>query len=131
MSLYPGEIDEFRESNNIPGITYDPEDTTNVYAEDLRGWRAAIIAIESTLGLNPQDTYETVSDRIAAAGGGGGTLSYNLDGGVAAANFGATEGINGGIGSTDFDDDSGVDNLDGGNAISNYQITGGVNGGLA
>lgn len=131
MSEYPGEIDVFRDSNNIPGITYEPTDYTTIYAEDVRSWGSAIVAIESVLGVNPQDTFETVSDRIAAAGGGGGSQSYNLDGGRASANFGGTEGINGGIASTDFDEDSSVDNLDGGNAISNYQITGGINGGVA
>lgn len=79
MSVYPGEIDEFAVANNIPGITYDPADTTNIYAEDINNIRNAIIAIESTLGVNPQSIYDTVEawlEELQAAvdgGGGGGT----------------------------------------------------------
>lgn len=72
MTLYPGEIDEFRVAQNIPGVLYDAADTKTVFAEDTNNHSDAIVAIEETLGENPQGDYPTVADRLAASGGGGG-----------------------------------------------------------
>lgn len=72
MTLYPGAIDEFRTTQNIPGVLYDADDTKTVFAEDTNSHSEAIVAIEETLGENPQGDYPTVADRLAASGGGGG-----------------------------------------------------------
>lgn len=64
MSTYPGEIDEFRNTENLPGVEYDPADTKTVYAEDTNNHSDAIMAIESTLGVNPAGSFETVADRL-------------------------------------------------------------------
>lgn len=69
MSTYPGAIDEFRNTENIPGVEYNPEDTTTVFAEDTNNQSSAIVAIESTLGVNPAGAFETVADRLDAASG--------------------------------------------------------------
>lgn len=66
MSNYPTSIDTFRTIDNIPGQTYDEEKTTTVYAEDLEQRSDAIIAIEETLGEEPQGDYDTVEQRLAA-----------------------------------------------------------------
>lgn len=78
MTNYPGAIDEFRNTTNIQGVEYNPLDTKTYFAEDFNGHSAAIVAIENTLGENPQGDYPTVADRLAAAGGGGGAweLAY-------------------------------------------------------
>lgn len=65
MSIYPGSIDNFVTKTNIQGITYDEDDTSTVYAEDTNSSNDAIVAIESTLGTNPQGAFESVADRLA------------------------------------------------------------------
>ena len=69
MSNYPGTIDSFRTIENIPGQTYDVDKTTTVYAEDLEQRADAIIAIEETLGTDPQGSYDTVKQRLDAIPG--------------------------------------------------------------
>lgn len=64
MSVYPGAIDEFREVENLPGIVYNPADKKTVFAEDTINSFDAIVAIESTLGEDPQGDSETVADRL-------------------------------------------------------------------
>lgn len=66
MSTYPGEIDEFRNTENLPGVEYDAADTKTVYAEDTNNHSSAIVAIESTLGVNPAGDAESVADRLDA-----------------------------------------------------------------
>lgn len=66
MSTYPGEIDEFRYTTNLPGVEYNPADTKTVYAEDTNNHSSAIVAIESTLGVNPAGDAESVADRLNA-----------------------------------------------------------------
>lgn len=82
MTNYPGAIDEFRVTQNIPGVLYNADDTKTVFAEDTNNHSDAIVAIETTLGANPQGDYETVADRLAAGGGGGGAWEY-VDGALA------------------------------------------------
>lgn len=72
MSTYPGAIDEFRRTANIQGVVYNAADETTVFAEDTNSHSDAIVAIEETLGENPQGDYLSVADRLAASGGGGG-----------------------------------------------------------
>ena len=69
MSAYPGNIDTFRTLENIPGQDYDVDKTTTVYAEDLEQRADAIIAIEETLGTDPQGSYDTVKQRLDAIPG--------------------------------------------------------------
>lgn len=69
MSIYPGAIDEFRNTANIQGVVYNPDDQTTVFAEDTNAHSDAIIAIEQTLGTNPAGDFETVADRLDAASG--------------------------------------------------------------
>lgn len=71
MSTYPGEIDEFRNTENLPGVEYNAADTKTVYAEDTNNHSDAIVAIESTLGINPAGDFESVADRLDNIGGGG------------------------------------------------------------
>lgn len=66
MTTYPGAIDEFRTTQNIPGILYDPDDTKTVFAEDTNNHSTAIVAIETELGTNPAGASATVADRMNA-----------------------------------------------------------------
>lgn len=64
MSDYPGAIDEFRVTQNLPGILYNAEDTKTVFAEDTNNHSNAIIAIEETLGVDPAGSAPSVVDRL-------------------------------------------------------------------
>lgn len=64
MTIYPGAIDEFREVENIQGVTYAPEDTKTVFAEDTNNHSDAIVAIEEAIGVEPAGAFATVADRI-------------------------------------------------------------------
>lgn len=66
MSNYPGAIDEFRATQNLPGVLYNELDQTTVYAEDTNSHSEAIVAIQTTLGLEPASAYPTVADRLDA-----------------------------------------------------------------
>ena len=59
-SLYPQKIDEFRVNINATGIDDDREDVI-IYAEDVNKLQNAIVAIEKTLGVNPQGEYTDIS----------------------------------------------------------------------
>lgn len=76
MTNYPGAIDEFRVAQNIPGVLYNADDTKTVFAEDTNSHSDAILAIESTLGVNPQGDFDTVASRLDAASGGGGAWEF-------------------------------------------------------
>lgn len=62
---YPEDIDEFREIENLPGLTYDPADRRTLFMEDLQELRDSIVRIEQTLGLNPQGSDDDVVDRLS------------------------------------------------------------------
>lgn len=64
MSEYPEAIDEFRTTQNLPGILYDETDETTVYAEDTNNHSSAIIAIETELGTNPSGASASVAGRL-------------------------------------------------------------------
>ena len=66
MADFPSGIFAPRTPANLPGIAYDPTKTTEVYAEDYSLPAAEIVAIEETLGTDPQGGEATVSARIAA-----------------------------------------------------------------
>jgi len=69
MADYPGSITDPRTVANLPGETYDATKTTRLYAEDINKANDEIVAIETTLGLNPQGDFDTVADRLDAGGG--------------------------------------------------------------
>lgn len=52
MADFPNAIAEFREMNNIPQMTYDPEKKTTIYAEDFQKMQDEIIALENFLGVD-------------------------------------------------------------------------------
>jgi hypothetical protein len=62
---FPAAIFTPRTTANLPGVVYDPSATTEVFAEDYNKPAAEIAAIEETLGVNPQGSSETVSERIS------------------------------------------------------------------
>lgn len=63
LTVYPAALDEFP-------VRVDGPDQW-IRAEHLNLLQDSVSVIEEVLGLNPQGAYPTVSDRIAAAGGGG------------------------------------------------------------
>lgn len=64
MTNYPGAIDEFRVTQNIPGVLYNADDTKTVFAEDTNNHSDAIVAIETELGTNPAGAFATVDSRL-------------------------------------------------------------------
>ncbi len=66
MADFPSSIFEPRELDNLEGIDYVPEDTKTIFAEDVNKPNAEIVAIEETLGTNPQGAYDTVKDWLTA-----------------------------------------------------------------
>lgn len=69
MSLYPSEVQTYREKVNLPGVTFDTTDKATLFVEDLTVLEDEVSAIETTLGVNPQGTFESVAARLDAAGG--------------------------------------------------------------
>lgn len=64
MADYPGSIFDPREVENLPTIAFDADETTTLFAEDTNGANAEIVAIEETVGVNPQGSYMTVAERL-------------------------------------------------------------------
>lgn len=89
MPDYPTSTYSPRTISNVPGVTYDASKTTRFYAEDLNKTNDEVVAIEETLGVNPQGSYDTVAERLddidVGPGGSsdwgdiGGTLSDQTD----------------------------------------------------
>lgn len=50
MAEFPGDIYDPRDIENMPGVVYDPDKKTIVYAEDVNGANEEIVAIETALG---------------------------------------------------------------------------------
>lgn len=50
MADYPGDIYDPRDIENMPGVVYDADKSTIVYAEDINNANAEIVAIETLLG---------------------------------------------------------------------------------
>lgn len=57
---YPDTIDTFREIENLPGLTYDPNDKRTFFTEDLQVLRDALIAIETAIGTDPTPNFENI-----------------------------------------------------------------------
>lgn len=65
-SQYPAAIYTPRTMVNRPGTVYDAAQTKRIYAEDFNKDREEIVAIENTLGLNPEGAETDVAARLAA-----------------------------------------------------------------
>jgi hypothetical protein len=65
--LYPQQIDEFRQNVNATGPDDSNEDAI-VYAEDINKIQNAILALENTLGVNPQGEHSDVSQTLYSLG---------------------------------------------------------------
>lgn len=111
MANYPTSIFEPREVENLPGYSYDSTKKRVQFAEDYSLPAAEIVAIEETLGVNPQGDYATVADRLNA--GGGASLELGIFGGLSFSTYGILPDIIGGF------------------ANETYLTTIGVNGGVA
>ena len=73
MATYPGGIFDPRIVENLPTIVFDAGETTTLFAEDTNDTNAEIVAIEETLGINPQGAYDSVAERLDNLPSGGGT----------------------------------------------------------
>lgn len=60
MADFPASIYTAREIENLPGIDFDSTKKQVLFAEDVQGITDEITAIESTLGENPQGSFDTV-----------------------------------------------------------------------
>jgi parallel beta-helix repeat protein len=60
MAKYPNQIYEPREKENRPGVTYDPNKKTVLFAEDIKALDDEVKAIETELGTNPKGNFDSV-----------------------------------------------------------------------
>lgn len=60
MATYPDDIFEPRTVENLPGISYDAAEFSTGFAEDYSLPADEIVAIQETLGTNPEGAYATV-----------------------------------------------------------------------
>lgn len=89
MPDFPSSIYSPVVKENVPKRTYDATKVTRIFAEDFNIPNEEIIAIEETLGTNPEGDFDTVDERISdlednPSGGGAwgeitGTLSDQTD----------------------------------------------------
>jgi hypothetical protein len=78
MADYPVAVYVPRTKENKYGVVYNPLKTKTIYAEDVTKLDDEVVAIETTLGENPQGAYDTVAERLDAVVGGGATLTVIL-----------------------------------------------------
>lgn len=64
MAVYPDDIDTFRTIENLPGLTYNADDTKTLFAEDLEQIQSAVVAVENTLGTSPLWDYPNLSTAL-------------------------------------------------------------------
>jgi hypothetical protein len=64
MAKYPDEIYEPREKENRPGVTYDPNKKTVLFAEDIKALDDEVVAVETELGTNPKGEFSSVKERL-------------------------------------------------------------------
>lgn len=69
MVDFPTSIFAPRTVANVDGVTYEAEQTTRVFAEDINKATDEIVAIENILGLNPEGDFDTVVERLDSFGG--------------------------------------------------------------
>jgi hypothetical protein len=94
MANYPTSIFEPREVENLPGYAYDSTKKRVQFAEDYTYPAEEIVAIEETLGINPQGSYATVAERLDA--GTGASLELGIYGGLSFSTFNILPEIFGG-----------------------------------
>lgn len=70
MADFPTSIFTMRETENLPGISYDATQKRNLYSEDIQALGGEITSIETILGLNPQGSYATVAEFLLALASG-------------------------------------------------------------
>lgn len=63
---YPAANYSPRIKANYEGVSYDPADTTRVFAEDVQKLDAEVVAVETELGLLPKGAYADVKTRLDA-----------------------------------------------------------------
>lgn len=66
MPVYPSAIFHARETENLPGLVYDPDDKKNFFSEDFQNLGAEITSIEETLGTDPQGSFPDVASFLQA-----------------------------------------------------------------
>ncbi len=66
MANFPNTIYSPRTKENKPGVIYDENKTTIIFAEDLSKGDAELVAIETELGTTPSGAYETVKAWLTA-----------------------------------------------------------------
>ncbi len=64
MAQYPNGIYTPRETENLPGLVYDPANKRNFFSEDFQNNGQEITAIEKTLGLQVQNGVLTLDERL-------------------------------------------------------------------
>lgn len=64
MAAYPDAVFEPRITENLPGVVFDADLSTEVFAEDYAYPADEIVAIETALGLVPQGSYDDVAARL-------------------------------------------------------------------
>ena len=64
MADFPDSIFSPRVVENLPGIEYVAEDLKTGFAEDINNPNAEIVAIEETLGTNPEGDFASVKARL-------------------------------------------------------------------
>lgn len=68
MSNYPGEIDD---NGSLPSVA---DNSTEISGEHLNNIRDAVLAVQATLGVDPQGTLNTVGERLAVSLNPNGTI---------------------------------------------------------
>ncbi|WP_088283831.1 sialate O-acetylesterase [Kineosporia sp. A_224] len=66
MSNYPGAVDIFAEKTNWSGDPNAAPATARITAADVNNVQDAILAVQDTLGVNPQGSHTDVAARLAA-----------------------------------------------------------------
>jgi hypothetical protein len=64
MSDYPSAVYEPRTKTNKEGVTYAPEESTKIFAEDINNLDGEVVAIETELGASPKGDYASVAERL-------------------------------------------------------------------
>ena len=64
MAEFPDAIYVPRTKANDPSAAYVPTDPYTIFAEDVQQLDAEVVAIEETLGLNPEGAFTDVAERL-------------------------------------------------------------------